>query len=293
MRCFFPVTVWLTVDGGVSFVERGSNLLREISIRCGRCVGCRLHRVNSWTVRCVHEAKMHPVNSFVTLTYDSGNLPTHGSLHYPDFQLFMKRLRKKVGPVRFFMCGEYGEALSRPHYHALLFGVSFGDAVVHNSVYSKSPIYRSETLSRLWPHGHSSIGEVNSKTAAYCAGYVMKKVTGDLAEDHYTRLIPSTGELVKVVPEFARMSLKPGLGASWFAKYGREVANFDNVVIDGKEMPAPRYYDSLMDRLFPAESDDNKQARILKAINAPEGPSLDSRRECAEARVRTYARSLS
>ena len=76
-------------------------------------------------VRCMHEASMHMFNSFVTLTYDDNHLPEYNSLNYKHFQDFMKRLRKSNNGVRFYMCGEYGEDFSRPHYHALLFNCFF------------------------------------------------------------------------------------------------------------------------------------------------------------------------
>ena len=75
----------------------------------------------------MHEASMHMFNSFVTLTYDDDHLPEYNSLNYKHFQDFMKRLRKSHNRVRFYMCGEYGEDFSRPHYHALLFNCFFPD----------------------------------------------------------------------------------------------------------------------------------------------------------------------
>ena len=43
-------------------------------------------------------------------------------------QRFMKRLRMKIGvPVRYLLCGEYGEKRGRPHFHILLFGYAFPD----------------------------------------------------------------------------------------------------------------------------------------------------------------------
>lgn len=270
MQCFSPITAWKTVDGGISFVERGGNLLSEVKIRCGQCIGCRLNTANAWAVRCVHEAQMHDVNSFITLTYDDNNLPMHGSLCYRDFQLFLKRLRKKVGPVRFYMCGEYGENFDRPHYHSLLFGVDFDDKRQANSIYSKHTIYRSATLEKLWPHGHSSIGEVNLTTAQYCASYTLKKVYGKNQSEHYSRVDPYTGEINELVPEFSKMSLKPGIGASWLMKYAPDVFNWDNCVVNGTILPVPKYYDKVLTERFGKEFGEMEFERLTKERNALE-----------------------
>lgn len=58
-----------------------------------------------------------------------------------------------------------------------------------------------------WGHGNIFVAELNPKTAAYICGYVVKKMTG--ATD--TRLLPGQK------PEYARMSLRPGIGsgATW------------------------------------------------------------------------------
>lgn len=76
----------------------------------------------------MHESQSHDFSCFVTLTYDDEHMPYGGDLHYRHFQLFLKKLRKRLGrPVRYFMCGEYGDRLGRPHYHAILIGVEVAD----------------------------------------------------------------------------------------------------------------------------------------------------------------------
>ena len=114
---------------------------------------------------------------------------------------------------------EYGEDFSRPHFHACLFNCFFGDRKRIPGGASGSPLYRSDTLERLWPYGFSSIGDVTFESAAYVARYVMKKVTGDAAEAHYTTVNVETGEISVRTPEFNKMSLKPGIGAAWFDKF--------------------------------------------------------------------------
>lgn len=238
MACYYKKRAWQREDGLVVFSEKAcrGKPLREIGLPCGKCIGCRVRKNMSWGMRMMHEAQMHESNAFVTLTYDDEN--AKASIHYRDFQLFMKRLRKKQ-KVRFFVAGEYGEDKSRAHFHACLFGASFPN----NGMVGKN-IYRSESLEKLWPHGFSSVGEVNITTARYVASYVINKrdPVGEY-EDYYKRVNVSTGEIIDVVPEFGRMSLRPGIGANWFAKYWRDVyAARSAVVVKGKELPAPRYY---------------------------------------------------
>lgn len=225
--------------------RRGRDVVRSLQLPCGQCVGCRLERSRQWAMRCLHEASLSPRNCFITLTYRDECLPERGSLDYSHFQLFMKRFRKAVSPVRprFYMCGEYGEELSRPHFHACIFGYDFEDKRIWKKTTSGSVIYRSEALEKLWTFGHSSVGDVNFQTAAYVARYCMKKVTGLRASEHYLRVDQDTGECYSMVPEFTHMSLKPGIGASWFSKFLGDVFPHDYCVVNGKMVKPPKFYD--------------------------------------------------
>lgn len=226
-------------------------------------------------MRCLHESQLHQDNAFLTLTYDDKNLPSTGSLFYEDYQLFMKRYRKyaKV-PLRFYMCGEYGEETHRPHFHACIFGHNFSDRVLLKTTKAGSKIYTSETLQRLWPQGLSSIGDVNFDSAAYVARYCMSKITGPDAKYHYRRhstdvedihLDLETGEIYthELVPEFNHMSLKPGIGAKWYEKYKHDVHPHDYVVINGKEVSPPKYYHKLYDRSNPIDAEYVQHLREL------------------------------
>lgn len=258
MPCYHPLDAWQRESGEVVFSESG-RIARSLKLPCGQCVGCRLERSRQWAVRCMHEASLHSQNCFITLTYDEEHLPQYGSLDYRDFQLFMKKLRKRLGKARFYMCGEYGELNSRPHFHACLFGVDFDDKEPFRLLDSGCRLFTSKTLSELWPKGFASIGDVTFESAAYVARYVMKKVTGSAACAHYTRLDPMTGELYEVSPEFNRMSLKPGIGAKWFEKWHKDVYPHDYVVVNGHEAKPPRFYDKLYARL------DSFGAELLQA----------------------------
>ena len=104
---------------------------------------------------------------------------------------FLKRLRRAYpdAVIRYFGCGEYGEELGRPHYHLCIFGFDFPDKVFHK-MSCGFKLYRSETLNKLWSHGHCLIGALTFESAGYVARYCTKKVTGALADDHYKGRTP-------------------------------------------------------------------------------------------------------
>jgi hypothetical protein len=203
-----------------------------------------VEKARQWGMRCVHEAKMWKRNAYITLTYNDVALPPGGTLVLRDVQLFMKRLRKSREPdtIRFFLGGEYGETNGRPHYHALLFNCGFPDMLFHTANKRGEPLYTSKELDALWQLGYASIGEVTFDSAVYCAKYALKKVTGDKAVDHYT-VYDENGECFERLPEFAVMSRRPGIGRGYYERFGNEVRAHDSVVIDGREVRPPKYYD--------------------------------------------------
>lgn len=282
MSCHHPLTAYKCADGGVVFNQLARHKIQhEILLPCGQCTGCRIDKARDWSVRCMHEAKMHKYNSFLTLTYNDTHLPSSGSLDYTHFQLFMKRLRYKVGPVRFFMCGEYGDQTLRPHYHALIFGYDFPDKKHWRKSGAGFPLYRSKELEELWHYGNAEIGAVSLQSAGYCARYCMKKVTGDLAENHYNGR----------TPEFAHMSLKPGIGATFFHKFTTDFYPSDFAVTDGRKVPIPKYYDSL----YKGDLDAIKENREFKASKHRANNTHDRlavREEVLQAKLKMLKRDL-
>lgn len=92
---------------------------------------------------------------------------------------------------------------------------------------------------------------MTTASAAYVAGYVRKKVMRKVNPEAYTRVNPDSGELVELQPEFARMSLRPAIGLRWIQKFWRDVYPRDFVVLDGRQMKPPRYYDKWLEREHP------------------------------------------
>ncbi len=217
-----------------------------MEVGCGQCIGCRLDRSREWAIRCVHEAQLYSENCFLTLTYSNEFLPADCSLDERHFQRFIKRLRRRFSGqrIRYFYCGEYGERLHRPHYHACLFNFDFPDKVPVND-----HLYRSDLLERLWRFGFCSIGEVTFESAAYVARYVVKKVFGDKAAAHYEVVVEDTGEVLQLKPEYTNMSLgrKPGdgIGGEFYRRFKDDMFPSDECVVDGIVHKPPRYYEKL------------------------------------------------
>lgn len=293
MPCYYPVQAWRTSAGDVVFAERG-DIVSSLFLPCGRCVGCRLERSRQWAVRIMHESMCYERSSFVTLTYDEEHVDKQYCLKYNDFQLFLKRWRKRHGKVRYFSVGEYGGDTGRPHFHCALFGVWPADLKYWRKSETGHKLYRSKTIEDVWQQGNVEIGELTFESAAYMARYCLEKVNGDLAEEHYKRIDPSTGEVYSLPPECAHMSLKPGIGALWFDRFGYRVLDHDNVISNGHPAKPPKYYDRLMERVAPDRFEElrNKRAVRMK-LQAAEGTPerLAVREEVAQARVRFKLRN--
>jgi len=156
-------------------------------------------------------------------------------------------------------------------------------------LYSRFDLYESEALSRCWGKGRSAIGEVTYESARYCAVYTTKRIGGDLAESYYFRPTPFTGEFHHVEPEFAKMSLKPGLGQSWLEKYWRDlyVSGADAVVVNGSKKPIPKFFDRKLEEIAPILLDDFKFKKYKEAMRHPEEftrERLETKEQCAHAR---------
>lgn len=194
---------------------------RDIRVPCGHCIGCRLDKSRQWADRMMLELDHSKTAVFVTLTYDSEHVPLAQllddgtwlyTLNKRDLQLFLKRLRKYFSgkEIRFYAAGEYGDTTSRPHYHAILFGLSlldFPDVCCSGHNAFGQEYYCSDILQRIWSNGFVSLSSVSWQTCAYVSRYVTKKLDGDMSIVY---------EVANQTPPFALMSRRPGI-AGYFA----------------------------------------------------------------------------
>lgn len=198
-------------------------------------------------------------NSFITLTYADDALTfggaEHGILVPRDLTLFWKRLRKSGISFRYFACGEYGDKLNRPHYHAIIFGYDFPDKTYLRTK-NGNHYYHSPSLNRIWGHGDCVVGDATFESASYVARYVMKKRLGN------TR---GTYEEEGITPEFVVMSRRPGIGADYYDRFESDIFPRDQIFSRNTVATPPRYFTERYKKSHPLESEDLIARRVERA----------------------------
>lgn len=156
-------------------------IVSSVPVGCGDCLYCRTRRIREWSFRLQQENKVSESAMFLTLTYDTLNVPITEkgfmTLRKKDLQDFMKRLRyyheesrKKRElpkglssdlwtwrPIKYYGVGEYGDRRKRSHYHLLVFNA----------------YYPHVTLA--WQFGEIYKGDVEDASIAYTLKYMQKE----------------------------------------------------------------------------------------------------------------------
>lgn len=305
MRCSSPRTVGFLADGKtISWSsKRYSREYPSFQLPCGKCLACRLEYAREWAVRCVHEARMHPENSFITLTYSDEHLVSK-KLVYEDFQKFAKRLRKKIFQdfclenriedwkalepsvrkefyerfrISIFVTGEYGESRKRPHWHCIIFNWRPSDCEYKYTSDRGDRVYRSDSLDRLWGKGMCEVGSVTFESAGYVARYSAKKlVHGD--DGHEWEPI-------------SKKSSKQAIGKTFLEKYWRDVFSYGRIVLaNGAETAIPRYYEKwLKENRFDDWLRYMEKVKAEKSARAEEKARLEKEEYIRENEKRKYS----
>lgn len=250
MLCSHPVKRTSNING--------SNINRKTAqmlLPCNQCLNCRINKSRLWTNRIMLESLDYAQSSFVTLTYNEDFVPcTNQGLRtlFPrDVTLFFKKLRKNreeeyyrtynklaycglcqewddfkviIPKIRYYYCGEYGYKDERPHYHIALFGMEQQEAY--------------EECKKAWtfegcPLGIVHVGELNTFSARYMAGYIAKKIGWDTQNDKMESLA-----LRGRHKEYQRMSRGYALGSKAVERFARAAGDrkFNKVMRNGKEV---------------------------------------------------------
>lgn len=297
LPCYTPIRAYQDMrTGDLHFkVKAGGyyrNKVRELQLPCGSCIGCKLEKSKMWAVRCMHEARMHEDNHFLTLTYDDSHLPPRAELRPRDITLFMKRLRKRVGKVRYLYAGEYGEENGRPHYHALLFNCSL--TVSDGFERGSYTAYQSDEIADTWKLGKHEVGELTFESAAYVARYSVKLL---MDERKYYEYDHATQKVKKIFePPYMRMSRRPGIGQAYYDKYKRDLMAIDGCISRDHHQKLPRFYDNKIKEEFEAEYRKIKFERFVKSLKRGKNDDtvarLADRKKYKEAELKNQKRSL-
>lgn len=261
---------------------------RPIMVPCGRCLGCSLSRAEAWSLRCIHEASYHDFNSFLTLTYRDENLPSNNG-EYPSLiprhvQLFLKRLRKQYGKLRYLYCGEYGSLTARPHYHMLAFGYEPPDKVLHSQNHRGDRLYTSDSLNALWGLGDCLVGELTEASAGYTCRYTIKKQQD--GHQHYI----DRGQ----VPPYIQMSRRPGIGAQFYSDFGASlIDSATDFIIDSalNKKPIPTYYKKKFRQSNPLKSELLYTIKLHDSLKRPLS-NLAAKKMLLEQKTSSLSREL-
>lgn len=201
-----------------------------IDVPCSKCVECLIDKSSEWSYRIMNECSLYEKNCFITLTYADNPV----SLNKRDLQLFLKRLRRHLEPLkfRFFACGEYGKKGKRPHYHLIVFNWQPDDLDYFFTDKAGVGIYKSDFLSKIWNKGFISVSFVDENVAKYVAKYMQK-----------------LNEIPKgCIKPFLTMSLKPGIGADYLINNISVAFSTDKIYLNGMYHKLPRYYLKLLEK---------------------------------------------
>lgn len=239
--------------------------MRQVPVPCGNCPPCKKRRVDSWVFRLMQEEKVSSSAYFVTLTYNTENVPltprgwmtlnkgydivekvdkktgeiVKKKKDRCDFTKYMKRLRKLCGgnTLKYYAVGEYGTDNQRPHWHAIIFNVP-----------------RETLLFDAWhldgkQLGQVHVGQVSGDSIAYCCKYLDKEQTRlfGVNRQGYKFYFPKSVD--DRVPEFSLMS--KGLGANYVTESIKKYHLADQsrlyLTVDGGfKIAMPRYYKDLI-----------------------------------------------
>lgn len=224
-------------------------------VPCGKCLACRIKKRQEWAMRMMHERESWQDSLFLTLTYSDFYLP-FGRVGLPTLrkdhlQKFFKRLRHHLRvmyyvynscrrkpnkrymqyPIRYFACGEYGDNTQRPHYHAIMFGLSQFNV-------------DREVIKHCWPYcdwnnsyiERKSFGSAEADSMRYVSQYIDKKYDNDYSDEVYSDLGRE--------PVFKLAS--NGIGRDWCIIHESQIADNMSLTFNGKTVSLPRYYINLL-----------------------------------------------
>lgn len=176
-------------------------LAKNKVVKCGKCFDCKQAEAKQWATRIMLEAEnySHPPY-LLTLTYNDTHLSYREDKLLRDITLFIKKMRKSYGKLRYFYCMEYGALKKRPHFHMILFGLPLTDLLFFKRTKKNEVIYRSKMIEDKWRTAEGS-----------SLGFSSVGIMEDLSNAKYVTLYMQKGK--SELKGFRRMSKNPAIGA--------------------------------------------------------------------------------
>ena len=194
-----------------------------IPIPCNTCKVCKMNLQTYYSNRIYCAYKSHDVSAFVTFTYDDSHLPFNDGYINPtlrrlDSHRYIDKIKHQLNSISFeyFLCGEYGDKLGRPHYHALFFGL---DYQAHEKFFQDS-----------WKLGSVKVLPVTPQSFRYVTKYVSKNTYA--LESNYS-------DYGQEKPFFM---FSRGLGVKQYLLHRDEIEQNGYFVLDSKKIYINRYY---------------------------------------------------
>ena len=245
-------------------------------VPCNSCDECLLNRSKKKAEQLIIENydRNDPSGSwFLTLTYDDNHIPynevydkdgnfisAEESLPPKDPYLYEHKADRekcikpfidnlsyhamtKYGDERpmWFYCGEYGGITRRPHFHMILFGVHIPQEEL--KFYEQRDgyiLYEWVKGAEIWKNGFVTVGSFTPETAAYVAGYVLKKQSKKKMNWVYQQ----QGK----IPEYTGQSRYPAIGSNYYEKHKDEIYETDEIYVPGAmgvmKLRPTSYYDN-------------------------------------------------
>lgn len=210
---------------------------------------------------------MYRDNCFLTLTYDEKKPEYHNNFEYSDIQKFKKRLRAHVQrnhngkKIEIFNVHEYGKN-QKKHWHLIVFNWSDHDRTNYKrteaGILSTSPV-----LSKLWPFGFNTHGDVSEASAMYQSQYVQKDIGNGNRKGRRKS-----------------HSKHSGLGGRWFRENYKQVLQLGYIPFSGRKVPVPRYFEKIAHKHYCHFGDqsyffDNKQRKAIYRPFKKEEPNFE------------------
>lgn len=201
----------------------------DIPFRCGICKNCQNRRRLEWANRLLLEQSQNPIRPyFVTCTYAPEYLPDNYSECLKFTQKWLKRVRKRIGKIRYFLVTERGTKKGRLHQHLILWTI---DARM-NSIELWSILRKEWYYQRIEVQPIRSIGGFY-----YTAKYITKNLSPDGERGDWNRRL---GMYEKKGRLFT-WSQKPMLGTKGLDRYKLLIDKFHEKY--PKSLP-PNYFNT-------------------------------------------------